>query len=224
MMALRPLNPGIQNMGQFDGLDTQYDHILGGEVCTFVYVARGDATDVAVPDIDDGYVPTPGTRPAVTTTLVSGSRPLFLTDDGTTGYGTLFGQVVGAIGGWQVQGGSVLGPHTATGSGKITLWGNAGMYAVTVDAVDTTLNSGLVPTNPALTGGDPLYATAAGLLTPNVAVAFEAVVVARFIEFQTSQSLVTTTDRLVSALNSPAGQAAAPMRFTQVLIHFNPEV
>jgi hypothetical protein len=151
-------------------------------------------------------------------------RPLFLVDDGTNGYGTLFGTVVGAIAGQVVANGAVLGPHTATGSGKLTIWDKPGLYAVSLDAVDTTINSGLVPTNPALAGNDALYATAAGLLTPNVAVAFEAVVVGRFVEFQASQSLVTSSERLVSALNSPSGQAAAALTFTQAVIHFNPEL
>jgi hypothetical protein len=221
-MALVVKQPGLYPLGQFDGLDAEVTTVSGGEVGSFSYIARATA-DYRAADVDDGYVAQAGTRPVVTVTLVSGMRPLFLVDDGTTGYGTLFGEVVGATTGQIVTGGTALGPHTATGSGKLTLWDKPGLYAVTLAAADTTLNSGLVPTNPALSGGDALYATAAGLLTPNAGAAFEAVVVGRFIEFETDGSLVTTKEYLVSALNSPSGSTAAPFSFTQAVFHFNPE-
>ena len=59
------------------------------------------------------------------------------------GYGTLFGAVVGGTVGQQVNGpttftGAILGPHTSTGSGKTTCWDKPGLYAVSLDAVDTT--------------------------------------------------------------------------------------
>ena len=221
-MALKILQSGVQPLGQFDGLDAQTTSVLGGEVCTFTYVAL--ATDTAASDVEDGYVAQANTRAAVTTTFSGGERPLFLCDDGTLNYGTLFGQVVGGSAGQQVTGGAVLGPHTATGSGKLTLWDKPGLYAVTLDAVDTTLNSGLVPTNPALAGGDALYATNAGLLTPDVGSAFESTVVGRFIEFSGDGSLVTSTLSLVQATNSPVGAAAPGANFTQAVIHWNPEL
>ncbi len=223
-MALRLLQSGIQPLGQFDGLDAEVTSGLGGEVCTFTYVSITPGTDDAAKDIEDGYVAQANTRPAVTTTLTSGARPLFLCDDGTSNYGTLFGEVVGASVGLQSTGGTVLGPHTATGSGKLTLWDKPGLYAVTLDAVDTTLNSGLVPTNPALAGGDALYATAAGLLTPAVGSAFESVVLGRFIEFTGEGSLVTSTLDLVQATNSPVGASAPGATFTQAVIHWSPEL
>lgn len=224
-MALKLLQPGIQPLGQFDALDSQVTSPLGGEVASLTYVSIAAGTDDAAEDVDDGYVAAAGTRPAATTTLVSGARPLFLVDEGISGYGTLFGSVVGAQVGKTVSGGTVLGPHTASGSGKWTLWDKPGLYAVTLDAVDTTLNSGLVTTNPALAGGDALYATSAGLLTPNAGAAFEAVVVARFLEFTGDGSLVTSNKSLVEALNSPSGTSSAPAaEFTQAVIHFNPEL
>ena len=217
-MALELVQPGVQPLGQFDGYDAIVFNTKGGEVATLIGVAVG--SDVAVPDADgrDGYTgPFPGTRPAVTTQLVSGARPLFLVDDGLVGYGTLFGSVLGAVGGQNAppgfvgapgnQFGPLLGPHTATGSGKLTLWDKPGMYAVTLDAVDTDPVDGLHPSNPTLTIGAPLYATADGLLTPDVAKAFEAVSVGRFVNFETHKggSLVTTPVHLVSAANSPVG-------------------
>jgi hypothetical protein len=224
-MALKLLQSGIQPLGQFDALDAQTTSVLGGEVASFAYVSIAAGTDDAAADVDDGYVAQANTRPAATTTLTSGTRPLFLVDEGTTGYGTLFGEVVGSAVGKSVTGGTVLGPHTAEGSGKWTLWDKPGLYGVTLDAVDTTLNSGLVPTNPALSGGDALYATAAGLLTPDAGSAFEAVVLGRFIEFTGNGSLVTSTLGLVQALNSPSGTSTAPSaQFTQAVIHWSPEL
>jgi len=222
-MALKLLQPGIQPLGQFDAHDPVATSCLGGEVAQFTYVSIVAGTDDAAADVDDGYVAAANTRPAATTTLTANIRPRFLVDEGTTGYGTLFGEVVGGSTGLVVTGGAALGPHTATGSGKWTLWDKPGMYAVTLDAVDTTLNSGLVPTNPALAGGDALYATAAGLLTPAVGSAVDTLVLGRFIEFSPSGSLVTTPASLTQALNSPTGSAALGAQFAQAVFHWNPE-
>lgn len=223
-MSLKLVQSGIQPLGQFDALDSETTTVLGGEVAGLTYVAIATGTDSAAHDIEDGYVAAADTRPAATISLTNGMRPLFLVDEGTTGYGTLFGEVVGGTVGLVVTGGASLGPHSATGSGKWTLWDKPGMYAVTLDAVDTTINSGLVPTNPALSGGDALYATSAGLLTPALGSAFESVVVGRFIEFSPTGSLVNTPASLTQALNSPTGSVALGAQFTQALFHFNPEL
>lgn len=226
-MALRLQQPGVQPLGQFDGLDAQTLTVKGGEVVTLVGVAV-TGSDKAAKDADgsDGYVGVPPShyRPAVTNTLTTGNRPLMLVDDGTSYYGTVLGQVVGGTAGQVVTGGAQLGPHTATGSGKLTLWDKPGLYAVTLDAVDTDATDGLVPTNAGLSVGDPLYATAAGLLTPDTASYFENVVLGRFVEFTTDQSLVTTPAHLVSALNSPTGSTGVTMAMTQAIFHWNPPV
>jgi hypothetical protein len=218
--------------------------------------------DQAAYDVFDGYVQNPaGTylRPAVSKNwqaAVSGSapylpyvgtsptftRPLFLADDGILGYGTLFGAVVGGTVGQQVNGpgsytGAILGPNTATGSGKMTLWDKPGLYAVSLDAVDTTAATGLVPTNTThgLTVGSQLFFTPAtagnggGLLTPTAASACNTTncpAVATFIEFNTNGSLVTTPNYLVAALNSPSGNVASPSgrNFTFATIVFRPFV
>lgn len=222
-MALRLLNPGHDPIGSYDALDSEVTSFLGGEVCTLTGVAL-DA-DNAAKDADgsDGYVGTSSkTRPAVTLTLADGDRPLFLADDGLANYGTLFGEVVGSTVGQVSTGGTVLGPHTAEGSGKITLWGKPGHYAVTLDAVDTTASTGLVPGNSSLSVGDPLYATAAGKLTPASGSSFEAgLVIARFFEFSTDRSLVTTPTQLVSGFNSPSGTAEQQLEFTEAIIYFD---
>lgn len=212
-MALRPLQAGIQPLGQFDGLDTQYLLVKGGEVATFVGVPKG--TDKATPDVElDGYVNN-GTRTVVTTTIGATSAPLVLVDEGITGYGTAFGSVVGGVAG-QVNG-AVIGPHTATGSGKLTVWDKPGLYGVTLDAVDPDPATGLQPTNTTLTVGAPLYCTVDGLLTPDSGSAASAtVVVGRFLGFDTNGSLVTTPAALLT--ENGAGKDTV----TMATFHFNP--
>lgn len=212
-MALKPLYGNRQPYGTFDGLDSELTSWKGGEVCTFAYTSV-TGSDKAAKDVFDGYVSnTSKTRPVVTKTLVSGNRPLFLADEGIVGYGTLFGVLVGGTAGSN-QSSSTIGPHTASGAGKVTVWDGPGIYAVTLDAVDNNDATGLSKYNATLTGGAALYATAAGLLTPAVGSAFESVVVARFIEFTTDGSLVTT----------PADLVTGATTFTQAVIRFAPEV
>lgn len=221
---LKPLQAQLP-LGQFDGLDTELTTLLGGEVVGLTGVLT-TASDKKAKDVDDGYVGTTTKyRPVVTKTLVANMRPLFLADEGTANYGTILGQVVGGTVGQIVTGGAQLGPHTATGSGKVTLWDKPGLYAVTLDAVLDDDTADLVPENTSLAVGDPLYATSAGLLTPNNAHSFEspgasAPVVARFVEFQTDGSLVRTGLAQVSALNSPTGGILVGETFTQAVIHF----
>jgi len=107
-MALRILQPGIQPLGQFDGLDTQLNLIQGGEVGTIIGIAVNSG-DKAAADADgsDGYVGVPPNqqRPVVTLTLAAGARPLFLLDEGTSPYyGTLFGRLVGGTAGQIING------------------------------------------------------------------------------------------------------------------------
>lgn len=238
-MALKPLQ-AIYPLGQFDGYDSETQVIgglLGGEVGTLVNYAfsgAGAGTDQAAADADgsDGYVGTTVKyRPIATKNLPDGARPVFLIDEGTTGYGRLFGELIGGITGKSGNApgtGTELGPPTAAGSGKVTLWDKPGLYAVTTDAVDTSAD-GLVPSNATLDVGDPLTATAAGLLTPvgSASGSFDTanLVVARFVEFSTNGSLVTTPNYLVAAANSPSGSLGTPaqVNFTQVVVHFDPE-
>jgi hypothetical protein len=228
-MALKLLQPNGQPFGQFDGKDSEALTLKGGEVVTFGSTAV-PGTDLASFDSFDGYTNTSGSvgRPVVTRTLVAGSRPLFLADEGITGYGTLFGVVLGGSVGQQVNGpntytGAVLGPHTATGSGKVTCWGNPGMFAVSLDAVDTAA-TGLVPTNTSMATGTALTYTATGLLTPvgSANAVGSAPVVGRFVSFDTNGSLVTSTNSMVTALNSPSGSAAVTRSFQFATFYWNP--
>lgn len=221
-MALKPLQAHCLPLGQFDGYDTQLTaggvlEILGGEVATLVgYNITG--TDDAAKDADgsDGYVGTANKlRTIATRILPSNCRPVWLADEGTRGYGTLFGELVGAVAGQKTTG-AQNGPHTGAGSGKVTLW-SRGLYAITLDAVDTEAD-GLVPANATLDVGDPITATSTGLLTPvgSGQGSFDAgnLVVARLVEFSTNGSLVTTPNFLVGN---------AVVNFTQVVVNFDPE-
>lgn len=222
-MALKPWFGGREPIGMFDAVDGSLTSFKGGEVVGLQYFSI-TSNDKHAKDVDDGYVSsTSQTRPGVTKTLTAGMRPLFLCDDGTSGYGTLFGEVVGSSVGQTVTGGTALGPHTSTGSGKVTVWEKPGVYAVTLDAVDTTASTGLVPTNTTIAGGSALYATTGGLLTPNAGAAFEVLKVGSFLEFTTNGSLVTSNVSLVSALNSPSGGGPALKPFTQALFYWGPE-
>ena len=241
-MALKLLQPGIQPLGQFDGYDSDVLTLKGGEVVSFASVTTNgqpgvttSGLDQAAYDVFDGYVNSAGTlkRPAVSrkfdgsTSLTSASRPLMLSDDGITGYGTLFGSVVGGNVGQVVTGGATLGPHTATGSGKVTCWDKPGLYAVSLDAVDTAA-TGLVPSNTALAVGTGLTFTNAGLLTPvgSANALGGAPRVGTLVEFNTDQSLVTTPNYLVAALNSPSGNVSSvqPRAFKFATIYFAPPV
>jgi hypothetical protein len=223
-MALKLVNQAGNALGQYDGLDSQALTLKGGEVVTFVSVVATNATDKGAADVYDGYV-NPNKRPVVTRTLASGSRPLMLADDGVAGYGTLFGAVVGGTVGQVVTGGTVLGPHTATGSGKVTCWHLPGVYAVSLDAVDGAAD-GLVPTNATLNTGAGLTYSATGLLTPvgSTAAVGSAPVVGRFIDFETNGSLVTTPGSLVGTLNTPDGtlSTTSARTFGFATFYFNP--
>lgn len=199
-MSLKPLQATMP-LGQFDGLDSEVLTLKGGEVVTFTQVAK--SADVGVSDVDDGYQAL-NNRTVVTKTLTGSETFVGLADEGVAGYGTLFGSVVGGIGG-QSSSGSVLGPHTAEGSGKCTVWAQPGLYAVSLDAV----HSSLTP-DESWDAGDPLYATTAGLLCDTTADAGGSnQKVATFVEFQTSGSLVTTHNNLVGTFNPPNGELVA---------------
>jgi len=220
-MALKLVQTAGAAAYSYDMLDSELSSLKGGEILTLTSVAV-PGSDKSAYDSADGYVNPSGAqkRTVATKTLTSGKRPLMLADDGVVGYGTLFGTVVGGTVGQQVTGGAVLGPHTALASGKVSCWYTQGLYAVSLDAVDTNASTGLVPTNTSIDAGSPIYATSAGLLTPTSGSAFETVAVGRFVEFQTSGSLVTTPSKLVSALNSPVGAAATTQSYSYALFYY----
>ncbi len=250
-MSLKLLQPGLNPLGQFDGLDSDVLTLKGGEIVSFAAVTTQSVPgvsqsglDQAAYDVFDGYVETGGVlkRPAVsrlfdgTVSMSTLNRPLMLSDDGITGYGTLFGTVVGGTIGQvsygpssSVASANLLGPHTSTGSGKTTCWDKPGLYAVSLDAVDMTAGTGLVLSNTTLTVGSALTFTSKGLLTPvsggsPASYGGTAPTVAHLVEFNTNQALVTTPNYLVAALNSPSGNVSSvgPRGFAFATIYFAP--
>ena len=213
---LKLLNSGRDPLGQFDGYDYNFLTLKGGEVVTFASMAV-PSTDLAAYDSFDGYMNPSGTRKrtVVTRTLVSGSRPLMLADDGIAGYGTLFGSVIGGTVGQDTTG-TALGPHTAYGSGKVTCWDKPGLYAVSLDACDTDVTNGLQPTNTSLDAGAALTYTSTGLLCTVASSrgVGGAPTIARFVEFDTNGALVNTPTKLVTA--------AGLMKFTFATFWFSP--
>ena len=202
-MALYIYQPGVQPLGQFDVLDGYLDDIKGGEIGTVTTASRTNTADEkASYDVLDGYDNLSDVkRVAIMTFISTSARPLWLIDEGKTGYGTLFGQVIGTPVGLSATG-TNLGPHTAAASGKVTCWDKPGLFAVSVDAVDTHASDGLVLANSSCVPGVALYATSAGLLTPTSsrsASASTTELVGRFLEFETRPFLVTTPPSLVGA-------------------------
>lgn len=215
-MALVLLNNNGTPFGQFDGYDALLSSMLGGEVATLVnYGITG--TDKHAKDIDDGYTVTGlnTVRPIVTTTL-GGSETggFFLTDDGTTNYGTLFGTMVGAQVGQVVTGGTALGPSTMSGSGKVTLWMNPGLYGVTTDALDSTLAA-----STSVSVGTGLFYTSAGKLCLTAQKVGSAPQVARVVEFSAGDTLVTTPRSLTRV-----GISGGMQSFKYLILSWNPPV
>jgi len=223
-MSLKLLQPGYMPMGQFDGYDTEVTLLKGGEVVTFKSVTVAFADKVAA--YLDGYSNDSGVekRTVVSNNLPSTARVLMLADEGVAGYGTMLGSLVGETAGQSALG-TTLGPHTTAGSGKVTCWDKAGLYAVSLDACDTNTSTGLQPTNLTLKTGDKLFATAAGLLTPLSSASFAGSGVfpcATFVEFSTNGSLVNTPANLSQALNSPSGSPAAAKSFKFAVFYWQP--
>lgn len=199
-MALYIYQPGIQPLGQFDMLNTELDAVKGGEIGTVTAASRTNtSTETAAYDALDGYTNVTDVKRVAITTSISGStvRPLWLLDDGKSGYGTLFGQVIGTPVGLSTTG-TNLGPHTAAASGKMTCWDKPGLYAVSVDAVDDSAD-GLVLTNADCDPGVAVDVESDGVLTLGSAGTAVGVTVGRFLEFETSPFLVTTPASLVGA-------------------------
>lgn len=206
-MALYVLQPGTARpLGQFDFLDTDLSNVKGGDFGTWDEASRlNTATEKAAFDARDGYV-----ADQVDAGSPAASRPIlrladagagdngkahYLLDDGTAGYGTLFGSVVGLPVGLSTTG-SNLGPHSAAASGKVTAWAQEGMFAVSTDALDADVLGG-ANLNDTPLPGELLYRGAAtGQLTRVVVSGNKA---ALFVELGNSGSLVTTPGSLVGA-------------------------
>jgi len=202
-MALYPLNPVVPALGAFDMLDTELGSIKGGEVMTFTTAAKANSsTEAAAADVTDGYT---GNNVRVVATFATSAAqfPLYLSDEGNSpDYSTMIGQVVGASVGLFTSG-AVVGPHTALASGKVTLWGTAGLYLVTLDACATDFISKLETAGTSLSPGASLGFNATGKLSHSLCTgAVSASGVAHFIEYEggtKTGSLVTTSPLYVGA-------------------------
>ena len=200
-MALHILQPGIEPIGHFDLIDSYQSALLGGEVGTVFGVTRTNtSTEVAAYDARDGYDHVSNVhRVGVANSInASTARPLWLLDEGTLGYGTLFGQVIGTPAGLSTTG-TNIGPHTAAGSGKVTCWDKPGIYAVSVDAVNTAADGLTLTSSITLSPGLEIRCLKSGKLTPVGSTGAVAVEVGRFLEFETSPYLVRTPNSLVGA-------------------------
>ena len=232
-MALKPLFSGNPPC-MFDGYDSIVTSLLGGELVRFTEVAYtyppGQSADHAAFDCFLGENGTTlQTRTVVTNVMpltASTYRPLFLADEGTNGYGVMLGVVVGSFIGQSVPnpyaaGALNLGPHTATGSGKVTCWDKPGLYAVTLDAVEATITAAS-----SIHPGDALFVNTVGKLTATEANGFDfpagagsTTIVGRFVEFSTGGSLVTTPSWMVGATSAVMPASA----LTQMVFHFRIE-
>ena len=179
------LQPGIEPLGQFDIEDDDTDLVTGGEVAVFEainYSTDGYAADVFQqgPAIHLSLDSVTAGGTALPTELYG------LVDEGSSaglggrGYGTMFGQVIGAtvgqgtgVGGQPGVGAVVVGPSTVRGSGKATLWTKPGLYGVTDSALLAAadfnaagavagLNTGLYGTTADGTNDGKLASDAAG--------------------------------------------------------------
>ena len=209
------LQPGLQPLGQFDCLDTDLANVIGGQLGIFDETSRvNTAAEKAAYDVFDGYVadlvdagtPT-ASRPVLRladTATVDRDQPQYLLDDGNeAGYGSLFGEVIGSPVGLTTTG-TRLGPHTATGSGKVTAWDKPGLYAVSLTALDADVipQSTGAGTDPNLFDtplpGALLYRGDATAQLTRVTTSTDRI--ATFIELSAGGgSLVTTPGRLVGA-------------------------
>jgi len=215
-MALVLLNPNGCTPISLDGYDALSSSILGGE-CAKITAYGVTGSDKHAKDVDDGYSVTGlnTVRPIVSLTMDGNETGgFFLTDDGSTNYGVCFGVVVGGTAGQVVSGGTNLGPNTMTGSGKVTLWMTPGLYGVTLDALDATFAA-----STSVTVGTTLSYTSAGKLCLSAQKVGSAPVVARFVEFSASGSLVTTPHSLTRL-----GIAGGTVSFKHAVIMWNPPV
>ena len=196
-MALFLLQAGLQPLGDFDVLDTDLAAVLGGEVMTLDEASRTvTSSEKAAYDVLDGYVAdgaSAATRVVarIADETTEARKAFYLSDEGTTHYGVMFGSVIGGPVGLATTG-TNLGPHTGTGSGKVTLWDKPGLYAVSLDAVESALSD---LTDTPLPGA-LLYRYTTGKLT---SLADTGDKVALYVEHTSNGSLVNTPGKLVGA-------------------------
>lgn len=209
-MALFIYQPGVQPLGDFDVLDTDQSSVEGGYIMTLDEAVRSvSSTEKAAYDVLDGYIDdqidvgTSAARRVIARIADDNSETydlFYLADDGNEAeYGTLFGEVIGSPAGLSTTG-TRLGPHTSTGSGKVTLWDKPGLYGVTLDSCATDVvptSSGNLYDTPL--PGTILYRSTSGTLTRETGTSDK---IGAFVELANDGSLVTTPNKLVGATES----------------------
>ncbi len=208
-MALYILNPGLQPLGLFDFLDADMSALQGGLIGALDEAARVNGlTEKAAADVFDGYVAdlvdvgTPAASRPVLRLADTSSEPnnlFYLLDDGTTGYGTMFGTLIGNPVGLSTtvaSGGVALGPSSAQGSGKATAWDKAGLYAVSTDVLAADVLGG-ANLNDTPLPGELLYRGSTSAKLTRATTSSDKI--ALFVELTSSGSLVTTPGKLVGA-------------------------
>lgn len=125
---LKPLQPGILPLGQFDLADDKMNSLKGGEVGVFQSLDTGD-----------GYAAdslTVGPQVQLTTDSATDGELFGLLDEGDTGYGTMFGSIAGGTAGqgtgfgtMSSHGAVVVGPKTTLALAR-QLYGQCPVYTV----------------------------------------------------------------------------------------------
>lgn len=180
-MALLMVQEGVSPVGQYDAYSAFSP--VGGEVG--VLISTGTTTD--------GYQIL-----AVRGATTGDQGPFYLVDDGTKGYGTLFGNTVVETDTGFVSGSDTatrLGPASYKASGKLSLWDKPGLYAVTLDALfdsEATLKAALPGAH--LT----VDATSSKLKIGNMAAGASGAPLATVVTFKVDESLVTTGGSVVN--------------------------
>jgi len=211
---LKPLQPGIEPLGQFDLEDDNRALVKGGEVATLQALTVN--TDLYAADVFGDPGPQIhlilGSVSAVAVFHGLVDEGTSVQGDGSQSYGTLFGTVIGAttgkgtgFGDSSTAGVVVVGPSTIVGSGKATLWTKPGLYGVTKDAWTAESEYTAASLNDAIYG-DAADATNDGKLTTTSTSNGQAV--GLHIGRVDDISLVSTTDTQAGA-SSTASQYGA---------------
>lgn len=216
-MGLKLLQPSLRPLGQFDVKDDDLDAIQGGK---YVELEDAGATEGYAADV--GQVGPLSPAASATTAFEAMTFALEartdgnmggLADDGTTGYGTLYGTVIGGtagqgtgLGALSTKGVVTVGPTSALASGKVTVWHAAGLYGVDSAALATaTTNStdtgpALIDTNLALNSAVTAIpsgnADRGSLLSSDADVTDQ---IAIYVGSVTDSSLVSTSERAVTS-------------------------
>ena len=201
-MGLKLLQPSLRPLGQFDLADDDLSTLEGG---CYVELEDAGATEGYAADVGQVGPLSPAAGPtkafeALTFSLADKTDGNMggLADDGTTGYGTLYGTVIGGtagqgtgLGSQPTKGVVTVGPTSALASGKVTVWHAPGLYGVDSAALAT---SDPIDTDTAL---NTAIHSDAGFLTDVATTHGDQVAI--YVGSVTDSSLVSTSERAVTS-------------------------